>query len=63
MQLTTCVAALQFSIAPWDVSKEAAALCAAALELRKKVALTPSLSAPQMPPLRDSLGRWNGTLR
>ena len=32
-----CFASAQFSIAPWDLSPETAALCAAALELRKKV--------------------------
>lgn len=36
-QLNTLMPALQFSIAPWDLSEETARLCAEAVALRKKV--------------------------
>ncbi len=36
-QLNALMPALQFSIAPWDLSEETAKLCAEAVALRKKV--------------------------
>ena len=36
-QLNALMPALQFSIAPWDLSEETARLCAEAVALRKKV--------------------------
>ena len=36
-QLNALMPALQFSIAPWDLSEETAKLCAEAVSLRKKV--------------------------
>jgi len=44
-QLNALMPALQFSIAPWDLSEETAKLCAEAVALRKKVChnlLTPT---------------------
>jgi len=46
-QLNALMPALQFSIAPWDLSEETAKLCAEAVALRKKVRhklSTPTLS-------------------
>lgn len=36
-QLNALLPAMQFSVAPWDVSKEADTFCAAALEVREKL--------------------------
>ena len=49
-QLNALMPALQFSIAPWDLSEETAKLCAQAVALRKKV-LTPQ---PAHVPSSDS---------
>lgn len=40
-QLNALMPALQFSIAPWDLSEETAKLCAEAVALRKKVYHSP----------------------
>ena len=40
-QLNALMPALQFSIAPWDLSEETAQLCAEAVALRKKVRQRP----------------------
>ena len=40
-QLNALMPALQFSIAPWDLSEETAKLCAEAVALRKKVRQCP----------------------
>lgn len=42
-QLNALMPALQFSIAPWDLSEETAKLCAEAVALRKKVRQCPKL--------------------
>ena len=44
-QVNALMPAMQFSIAPWDLSPETARLCAAALELRKKVGLKQNVQA------------------
>lgn len=41
-QVNALMPAMQFSIAPWDLSPETARLCAAALQLRKQVRSTSS---------------------
>ena len=45
-QLNALMPALQFSIAPWDLSEETAMLCAQAVALRKKVCTTASADIP-----------------
>ena len=45
-QLNGLVTALQFSIAPWDLSEETAKLCAQAVALRKKVCTTAPADVP-----------------
>ena len=54
-QLNALMPALQFSIAPWDLSEETAKLCAQAVALRKKVcsaapADIPSTDSAKHPP-------------
>jgi hypothetical protein len=48
-QVNALMPAMQFSIAPWDLSPETACLCAAALQLRKKVGPPPSWPSPSYP--------------
>lgn len=52
-QVNALMPAMQFSIAPWDLSPETARLCAAALQLRKQVRSSPFSfpSTSKAPPL------------
>ena len=45
-QLNALMPALQFSIAPWDLSEETAKLCAQAVALRKKACTTAIADVP-----------------